>query len=238
MIEWRDDALLLSARRHGESALILSLMTKEHGRHAALVRGGQSRKQAGVLQPGNRLAVAWRARLEEHLGTATVEPVKGYTALLLDDSKRLLAMNAALSLVEEGVPEREPLPEVFNALDALMIALESNAWAETYIRWEIGLLAELGFGLDLSSCAATGVTDDLVYVSPKSARAVSRTAGAPYHDKLLALPAFLLGRSPPNAKELEQGLRLSGYFIQRAVFDPANKPLPDARLRLAQRMIG
>lgn len=236
MIEWEDEAIILSTRRHGENAIILSMMTRDHGRHAGLMRGGQSRKHAGIVQPGNRVSVVWRARLEEHLGTATLEPVKGYAALLLEDAGKLLAMNAALALVEEGVPERAPHTDLFNGLDALMIALDSEQWAETYIRWEIGLLAELGFGLDLSSCAATGVTEDLVYVSPKSARAVSAEAGRPYHGKLLTLPTFLRERKAADAQDLDDGLRLSGFFLQRAIFDPLNLPLPDTRLRLARRI--
>lgn len=235
MIEWRDDAILLAARRHGENALILSVLTRERGRHAGLVRGGQSRNLRGALQPGNRIAVMWRARLEEHLGSMTVEPVHGYAAHLMQDSGKLLAMNAALALVEAGLPEREPHPDLFETLDALMIALDQPNWAPVYARWEVGLLAELGFGLDLGSCAATGVTEDLVYISPKSGRAVSREAGRPYADKLLPLPGFLAGQGPSDTESLSAALTLTGYFLNRHVFHNLGAPLPDARMRLADR---
>lgn len=235
MIEWRDEAILLSARKHGENALILSLMTRERGRHGGLVRGGQSRKMKGVLQPGNRIAVDWRARLEDHLGSLTVEPVHGYAGLLLADSGKLSAMTAALALVEATLPEREPHPDLFDSLDALMIALEGATWAETYVRWEVGLLAELGFGLDLSKCAATGVVDGLCYVSPKTGRAVSAEAGAPYKDRLLPLPSFLTGRGNAGPNALAEALEMTGYFLNRHVFDHLGKPLPDARMRLLDR---
>ena len=236
MIEWRDDAILLSARRHGENAAVLSLLTRDRGRHAGLVRGGQSRKLKGVLQPGNRIAVTWKARLEEHLGTLTVEPVHGYAAHLMADPGRLLAMSSALSLIEMAFAEREPHPNAFDDLDALMVALDGPGWAETYIRWEVGLLAELGFGLDLSACAATGVTDDLCYVSPKTGRAVSREAGAIYKDKLLALPDFLVTRGATgDATAIGEALRLTRYFLDRHVFSHLDAPLPDARLRLQDR---
>ena len=235
MIEWQDEAILLSARRHGENALVLSVLTENHGRHAGLVRGGQSRKLKGVLQPGNRLAVSWRARLEEHLGTLTVEPVHGYSALLMQDSGRLLAMGSALSMVESALPEREPHPGLFHSLDALMVALDSANWAETYIRWEVGFLSELGFGLDLSSCAATGDTEDLRYVSPKTGRAVSAQAGEPYHDKLLALPSFMTGLGNAGPDALASAMKTTGYFLNRHVFDVLGKPAPDMRTRLLAR---
>jgi DNA repair protein RecO (recombination protein O) len=240
MIEWRDDAILLSTRKHGETSLILSVLTKERGRHAGLVRGGQSRKLKGVLQPGNRMNVTWRARIEDHLGTMNIEPVQGYTALLMLEAGKLLAMTSALSLIEETLPEREPHSDLFESLDALMLALEGPQWAETYARWEVGFLAELGFGLDLGSCAATGVREDLYYVSPKTGKAICRDAGKPYHDKLLKLPGFLAsrgnasrGNASPNS--LGDALHLSGYFLKRHIFSHLNKPLPDSRIRLQAR---
>lgn len=237
MIEWRDEAILLSARRHGESSLILSVLTRARGRHAGLVRGGQSRRMRGALQPGNRIAVTWRARLEEHLGTMTAEPVHGHAALLMGDPGRLLAMAAALALVEAALPEREAHPDLFDSLDALTLALDAVDWAETYVRWEVGLLAELGFGLDLSHCAATGTDADLIYVSPKSGRAVSAAAGEPYQDRLLPLPGFLtLGGAAANRAEVEKALRTTEYFLSRHVFDGSSRPLPDARQRLVDRL--
>jgi len=235
MIEWRDDAIVLSARKHGENALILSVLTKERGRHAGLVRGGQSRKLKGVLQPGNRISVDWRARLEEHLGTMTVEPVAGHAASLMMESGRLLAMTAALAMVEAAFAEREPHPDAFDSLDALMVALDDPMWAETYVRWEVGFLAELGFGLDLSACAATGVTENLHYISPKTGRAVSEEAGAPYRDKLLPLPSFLVGRGNAGPDAISTALDATAFFLRRHVFDLLDKPIPDARQRLNAR---
>jgi DNA repair protein RecO (recombination protein O) len=235
MIDWRDDAILLSARRHGETALILTVLTRDRGRHAGLVRGGQSRKLKGALQPGNRIEVHWRARLEEHLGTMTVEPVRGYAAALMGDPGRLMAMGAALALVEAALPEREPHPDLFESLDALMIALDDDGWAETYARWEVGLLAELGFGLDLGACAATGVTEDLRYVSPRTGRAVSGEAGRPYHERLLPLPSFLTTRGNAGPNALVDALRMTGHFLNRNVFDLLGRPVPDSRSRLVSR---
>jgi DNA repair protein RecO (recombination protein O) len=234
-MEWRDEAIILTVRRHGENGAILSLMTERHGRHAGLVRGGQSRRLKGVLQPGNRIAAGWRARLEDHLGTLTVEPVASHAAALMMDPGRLAALSSALALVEAGLPEREAHPHVFESLAALMVALEGEGWAETYVRWEVGLLADLGFGLDLSACAATGVTEDLTYVSPKTGRAVSSEAAAPYRDRLLPLPSFLKQRRGAAAPEdLAQALQLTGHFLAGQVFDLHGKPLPDARTRLAE----
>lgn len=235
MVDWRDEAILLSARRHGENALVLSVLTRARGRHAGLVRGGQSRRLKGTLQPGNRIAVDWRARLEEHLGTMSVEPVHGYAAHLMVEPGKLLAMNAALALVEAAMPEREPHPDLFDSLDALMIALGGPQWAETYARWEVGLLAEVGFGLDLTACAATGLTYGLRYVSPRTGRAVSARAGRPYRDRLLTLPSFLTGRGDFGPAAMCDALTMTGYFLSRHIFDMLGKPIPDARARLLDR---
>jgi DNA repair protein RecO (recombination protein O) len=238
-MEWRDEAIILSVRRHGENAAVLSVLTQAHGRCGGLVRGGQSRRLKGVLQPGNRIAAQWRARLEEHLGTMTVEPVASHAAALMLDAGRLAALSSALAVVEAGLPEREAHPEVFEDLAALLVALEGESWAETYVRWEVGVLADLGFGLDLSACAATGVTEDLVYVSPRTGRAVSREAGRPYRERLLPLPAFLAAppgdRPRARAGELEDALALTGHFLARHIFDLHGRPPPDARARLMER---
>ncbi|MBP5855989.1 DNA repair protein RecO [Marivibrio halodurans] len=235
-MEWRDDGIILSVRRHGENGAVVSLLTRARGRHAGLVRGGQSRRMKGMLQPGNRVEATWRARLEEHLGAMSLEPVASHAAALMMDSGRLAALSSALSLIDTGLPEREPHPEIFDDLAALLVALEAESWAETYARWEVGLLAELGFGLDLSACAATGVTEDLTYVSPRTGRAVSTEAARPYRERLLPLPAFLLSpRARAGAEALGQSLRLTGYFLARHVLDLHGKPLPDARARLERR---
>jgi DNA repair protein RecO (recombination protein O) len=198
-MEWRDTGFVLSARRHGESSLIVELLTREHGRHAGLVRGGQSPRRRALMQAGNCVEANWRGRLPEHLGTLECELVEAHAARLLDDPDRLAALGAASALLVAALPEREPQAELYQSFAGLLRALDSgsgsaDSWAQAFVVWECDLLAGLGFGLDLGSCAATGATDDLAYVSPRSGRAVSRIAGAPYHDKLLPLPDFLCCR--------------------------------------------
>jgi DNA repair protein RecO (recombination protein O) len=237
-MEWSDEGIVLAVRRHGESAAIVSLLTLGHGRHAGLVRGGASRRMRGFLQPGNGVSAIWRARLEEHLGSLTVEPMASRAALY-DQPGPLAALTAATALVEAALPERAPHPELYHLLAELLEALDRPGWVEAYIHWELRLLADLGFGLDLDSCASTGSNDGLAYVSPKSGRAVSLSAGEPWRDKLLPLPRFL---SPdggaPDLGQLQEGLRLTGWFLERHVFAAHNAHTPDARERLVGYLSG
>ena len=232
-MDWRDEGIVLSFRKHGESAVIAHLLTQHHGRHAGLVRGGSSTKMRGVLQQGNELSVQWRARLEDHLGSFAIELQEGHAARVLSDPGRLSAMLSACALVDLCLPEREPHPDIFATLRALLLALPDAAWAAAYVAWELSLLAELGFGLDLSTCAATGVTTNLIYVSPKSGRAVSAVAGENFKDKLLPLPQFLVGKEVVEPRDIADGCRLTGYFLDRHVLAPNAKLLPDARARIA-----
>ena len=234
-MNWTDEAIVLGARPHGETAAVAMLLTREHGRHAGLLHGGQGRKAKGVLQPGNRVSAAWRARLAEHLGTYSLELLGSHAARLLDEPARLAALAAAAAVAEKALPEREPHPAVYHGFLALLEALEGDHWAEAYVGWELALLAELGFGLDLSGCAAGGANDQLAYVSPRSGRAVSLAAGEPYRERLLPLPGFLAGRGGGGDVEVGQGLRLTGYFLARQIFHPQDQPLPPARQRLAER---
>jgi len=238
-MEWTDDAFVLSARPHGEGAAVVQLLTRDHGRHAGLVHGGGSASKRAVVEPGNRVQATWRGRLLEHLGRLTLEVVRPHAANLMDDARRLAALAAACSVAEAALPEREPHPALFDATAALLDSLAETSdavWPAIYIRWELGLLRELGFGLDLSACAATGQTDDLVFVSPRTGRAVSREAGTPYEDKLLRLPGFLAPVAGKPASiadgDISDGLRLTGFFLARHVFDPLNRPPPAARDRL------
>lgn len=241
-MEWSEDGIVLSARKHGESAAIVQLLTRDHGRHAGLVRGGAGRKARGIYQPGNRVAAIWRARLAEHLGNYSCELLASLAAGLLDDPVRLAGLASACALTETVLPEREPHPAVHDGLAALLADLDdaagdgAAAWAQTYVRWELTLLAELGYGLDLSACAATGRNDELAWVSPKSGRAVSLSAGEPYRDRLLPLPSFLLDGGEAGPGEIEQGLALTGHFFARHVFAPHGRRLPAARTRLAARL--
>lgn len=235
-MEWVDDGIILSARQHGESAAIVSLLTPAHGRHGGLVRGGARPAQRGTLSPGNRVHARWRGRLDEHLGTYTCEPVDLAGARLLDRPGPLAALASACALADATLQEREPHAAVYAATSALLDALAAEAWAAAYVRWEVALLGRLGFGLDLSACAATGRNDQLAYVSPRSGRAVSLSAGAPYRDRLLALPAFLLDDTAVMAApaEVAAGLSLTGFFLARYVLAPPLS-LPPARTRLAER---
>jgi DNA repair protein RecO (recombination protein O) len=236
-MQWQDTGFVLAARRHGESALIVDLLTREHGRHAGLVRGGQSPKARAMLQPGNEVAAAWRGRLNEHLGTIGCELVRAHAARFLDDPSRLSGLTSAAALVGGALPEREPHGDVFASFARLIDALDSAAdWPAQYVRWEQDLLGALGFGLDLRCCAVSGATADLAYVSPRTGRAVSRTAGLPYHDKLLLLPEFLWRDVPADEAELVLGMTLTGHFLAHHVFAPQGRALPAARTRLADRM--
>jgi DNA repair protein RecO (recombination protein O) len=230
-MEWRDEGIILGTRKHGETSAILEVMTRAHGRHLGLVRGGRSRKQQPVLQPGNRVDLLWRARLDEHLGTFQAEAIEMNAARLMDSAVAiygLQTMAAHLRLL----PERDAHDGLYETL-ALMIAHldDADAAGELVARFELLILDELGFGLDLSQCAATGARQDLAYVSPKSGRAVSRAAGAPWRDKMLVLPAFLQRgsglRADPAA--IEDAFRLTGFFFTRHVYEPRGIEAPGAR---------
>lgn len=236
-MEWRDTGFVLGARRHGENALIVELLTAEHGRHAGLVRGGQSPARRAMLQPGNAVAASWRGRLADHLGTFDCELVKANAAGFLDDADRLAALNAAVALLSAALPEREPHPNVHAVFAALLEHINAATdWARAYVVWECDLLAALGFGLDLERCAVTGTNQDLVYVSPRSGRAVSRESGAPYRDKLLPLPGFLWRDAPAESGDIVAGLVLTRHFLLHHLFEPQGGRLPEARERFLERM--
>ncbi|MBI1205998.1 MAG: DNA repair protein RecO [Azospirillum sp.] len=233
-MDWTDQGIVLSARAHGENSAIAVLLTREHGRHAGLARGARSPRKSGVLQPGNLVAAQWRARIAEHLGQYLVEPLHSHAGLWLDDPLRLAALSAACAVAEAALPEREPHPAVFDGLRAWLDGLPGPFWAEAYVGWELGLLGELGFGLELDRCAVSGSNDFLAYVSPRTGRAVSQAAGEPFHDRLLPLPGFLIGQGGGGPAEIIDGLALTGHFLERHAF--AGAPLPAARLRLAERL--
>jgi DNA repair protein RecO (recombination protein O) len=237
-MEWLDEAIILSARPHGEASLILQLLTRARGRHAGLVRGARKARGRGLYEIGNRVEAHWQARLAEHLGMLRCELIEGCAAELIDDPARLACLAAAAAIGEAALPEREAVPESFVGLKSLLEGLAQDGdWAPLYVRWEMTLLAELGFGLDLARCAATGATADLAYVSPRSAQAVSRAAGEPYRDKLLTLPGFLIDPgAPADAAAITAGLALTGFFLARHVFDPLGRAVPLARARFVDRV--
>ena len=232
-MEWQDTVTIISVRKHGENSTIVDVLTQSHGRHAGLVRGGAGRKLAPILQPGTQVDVEWRARLEEHLGTYNIEPIQS-RATILSNRLALSAMGSVCALVNFAFPERMSLPRLYavtiNLFDQMAA---SGAWLPDYALWEYAVLEELGYGLDLESCAATGVQQDLIYVSPKSGRAVSRQAGADWADRMLPLPRFLRAQTATKeAGEVLDALKTTGYFLERRLA-PAlgNRPLPDARAR-------
>lgn len=240
-MEWRDAGIVLAARRHGESGLIVSLLTSGHGRHAGLVKGGLSKAGRGLYQPGNLLTATWKARLEDQLGLYACELGEANAAAVMADPGRLAALTAACAVAEAVLPEREAHPLLFDATLALVAALRDApdvTYGAAYVEWEMVVLRDLGFGLDLSACAATGATEDLVWVSPRSGRAVSATAGEPWRDKLLPLPSFLLEDGEgedPDAAAIASGLRLTGWFLDRHVLAPHGRRPPPARDRFEQR---
>lgn len=228
-MEWIDEAIVLSARPHGESAAIVNLLTLEHGRHAGLVAGGQGRSSQPILQPGNKIKVKWRARLLDHLGNFSCDLITNHASSWLDNQEILSVIASACSVTEASLPERQPVSGIYASLATLFSLMDVDLWGPAYVKWEMGLLQALGFGMDLSQCAASGVAENLTYVSPRTGRAVSMEAGAPYHEKLFPLPSFLIGGGGWNDTDICQGLDLTGHFLSRHVFAH-----PHSRLLIAQ----
>ncbi len=229
-MQWTDEGIVLGVKRHGETSGILDLLTRGHGRHLGLVRGGFSSRLKPILQPGNSVSAMWRARLDEHLGTYTVEP------LALRAANFFAAPHATygvthLSALMRLLPERDPHEGLYDALAGILDRLDdASLAAPMVVRFELQLLTELGFGLDLTECAATGASDELEFVSPKSGRAVSRAAGTPYAERMLRLPAFLRDEQlRPQARDLADGFALTGFFLNRHVLEPRGMALADER---------
>ena len=229
-MQWSEQAIILGSRAHGETSAIVQVLTRGHGRHSGLVRGARSRRLRPVLQQGNLVSVNWRARLEDHLGNFSIEPLCLRAASWMTSPFKLAGL-VSLTTMCTLLPEREPHARLYDASLLLLDHLDDDhLWPAMLVRWEAGLLEELGFGLDLSRCAATGSVEELSYVSPKTGRAVSRIAGAAWADKLLDLPPFLVaaGKSASNC-DVITGLKLTGYFLKRHVFEPRDLALPEAR---------
>jgi DNA repair protein RecO (recombination protein O) len=230
-MEWRDDGLILGTRKHGETSVIVEAMTRAHGRHFGLVRGGRSKRMQPMLQPGNHAEFVWRARIEEHLGTFSIEPMKLRTARLMASAEALHAVCLVAALLRLAA-ERDPHPKLYEAALQIAGSIERpEILPLLLVRFEAEILSQMGFGLDLESCAATGTSEDLIYVSPKSGRAVSKAAGEPYKARLLPLPAFLRDRAAkdPGPAEIRDGFRLTGFFLLRRLFGPRGEALPEAR---------
>ncbi|MTD93174.1 DNA repair protein RecO [Hyphomicrobium sp. xq] len=238
-MQWSDEGIILSVKAYGETAAVAEIFTRAHGRHLGLVHGGRSRRMRPVLQTGNHVDATWKARLAEQLGHVTVELRKGYAAQAMEDPLALAGLSSLCAL-SRLLPERDPHAALFEvALFVLGYLDEPEVWPALMVRWELALLEELGFGLDLVACAATGANDNLIYVSPKSGRAVSASAGDEYKDRLLRLPGFLLkGRQgAATSADVIDGLALTGHFLETRVLIPRGDAMPAARVRMKDLIV-
>ncbi|WP_431284767.1 DNA repair protein RecO [Humitalea sp. 24SJ18S-53] len=238
---WEAPAIVLETRPHGESGAVVSVMTEELGRHAGLVMGGASRGQAALWQPGNLIEARWVGRTPDSLGALSGELVHAAAALAMDDPLALAILASVCAIAAEALPEREPHPVLFHDTVALVatLARDTEAAVADAVRWEVQLLAELGYGLDLTSCAVTGEAVDLPYVSPRTGRAVSEAGAGAFRDRLLPLPAFLRDdEAASTPADWVAGFRLTGHFLEKDVFGARNRPVPGARQRLADRVAG
>lgn len=236
MERWEDEAIVLSARPHGEGHAIVAVLARGHGHWRGHVRGGASSRQRGIWQPGNVVAATWSARLADQLGHLAGEVVEAVAAAAMDEPWPLALLASSCAVAEAALPEHEPHPLAYAGLAALLARIgDGAALAPDYVRWEVALLAELGYGLDLSACAVTGRREGLAYVSPRTGRAVSAEGAGDWAGRLLALPPFLLGNAVAGPGDVAAGLRLTGHFLARDVFGLAHRPTPAARIRLAGR---
>jgi len=245
-MEWTDRGIVLGTRRHGETSTIVEALTYAHGRHLGLVRGGRNARHRSTFQPGNTVELTWRARLEDHLGTYSGDLSVARAAAVIEDRMRLNGLSTACGLAHY-LPEREPSPRLTDQLETLLdLIFENKAWLPGLVRFELAILSDLGFGLDLSQCALTGVTSDLVWVSPKTGRAASRQAGTPFADRLLVLPGFLQTPDlvPDDERdetvansEIASGLRLTGHFFERHVLGPRAITPNEARAGLLRELL-
>ena len=234
-MEWRDEGILLWVRPHGESSVIVEALTAEHGRHAGLIRGGDGKNLKAILQPGAQLSLEWSARLAEHLGTYKVDLIRGRAATIMGNRDTLAALNTVSAMLVQFLAERDPNDQIYADTLALVdtLAALDPTWPVRYAMWELSLLQSLGFGLDLSACASTGQTEDLVFVSPRSGRAVCRAAGAPFADRMLPLPQFMIGKARPVIGDVREAIRMTGYFFENWVCKAYEiESLPEARNRL------
>jgi DNA repair protein RecO (recombination protein O) len=233
-MDWRDEGILISCRRHGEGSAIVETFTALHGRHLGVVKGGGSRRMAPLLQPGTQLALEWSARLEEHMGTFRVDVIQSRSVAIIADGVALAALGAVAALIGAALPERDHHPDLYARTVALLDALGTEPdWPRRYALWELALLAGLGFGLDLERCAVTGERGDLAFVSPRTGRAVSRAGAGAWADRLLPLPTFLAAPAAPAAVgDVAAALALTGHFLEtRLAPTLAREALPTARGR-------
>ncbi len=236
MEQWQDQSIILAVRAHGESGAVVSVLTSDYGRQAGYVRGAFSSKNRGTLEVGNIVDARWQARSSDSLGSLTLELSRSTAARVMQDALKLAALQSACAICDQALPEKEGHEGLFNGFIALLQILDGEVWEAGYVMWEIALLKELGFSLDLSKCAGGGDDQALAYVSPKTGRAVSYSAGEPYKDKLLPLPGFLKPNGgPPDMEDIVTGLQLTQFFLEHWVFAHHSRGLPEARRRLGLR---
>lgn len=234
-MQWNDNAIVLSVRKFSEHGAVVTLLSRKHGLYTGVCKSALGKRKRGIYQPGNWVNATWKARLEEHMGTLDCELEKPVAALVMQDRKALAGLNAICAMIPLAMHERDPHPNIYDAAQRVMEKLVSaEGWAVEYIAFELTLLRDAGYGLDLGRCAATGKTDDLLYVSPKSGCAVSAQAGEPYKDKLLPLPAFFNVQAAELAEELRKGFELTSYFLNHWLLQPHGGRLPAARTRLVE----
>ena len=238
MIEWRDEGVLLAVRKHGEAAVIVDVLTEHDGKHAGVVRGGAGRRQGPILQPGGQFEVVWKARLEEHMGVFTVEPMRSRAAQVMADPLALAGLTTVVGLLNFALPERAQHGALYSAsINLLDLICVTEAWPLAYLHWEMQLLEDLGFGLDLSCCAVSGTTEDLAYVSPKSGRAVAAHHAGRWKTQLLPLAPCMIGQSVADNGEIAAGLRTTGHFLEKWLAPSlGDRALPLARQRLVERL--
>lgn len=238
-MEWTDHAIILALRPYGESSAIVTLLTSQYGLHHGLVYGAYQKKNCGIYQTGNIVEARWRGRLREQLGHVSCTLSHMIAATFFHDALRLFTLQSLCALLRSTLPERDPQQEIFAQTHTLLHHFTTDShWLSRYVAFEIWLLGALGFGLDLSCCAATGRKENLLYVSPKSGRAICADAGAPYHHKLLPLPDFLLHfpATTSNRQDIKNGLALASFFLDKYVFSPHGRSLPAERSRLLTMM--
>ena len=236
MEQWRDQGFVLSVRGHGEGGAVVSLLTENHGRHAGYLHGAQSTKKRAMIEPGCRVSIDWKSRVADNLGTVALEAEAGLPHGILEDPLKLSALLSACALCDAALPEREGHPGLYRGFQTLIEMMSGEVWSAAYIYWEIALLKELGYGLDLTKCAGGGDAKTLAYVSPKSGCAVSYAAGEPYKDRLLELPSFLKPNGGPlDEEEIQKGLTMTSHFLEHWVFAHHTKGVPEARLRFEER---
>ncbi|MEM1305909.1 MAG: DNA repair protein RecO [Pseudomonadota bacterium] len=237
-MEWNDDGIVLSVRRHGETGAIAEIFTRAHGRHLGFVHGGQSRRLRPILQAGNHVQVAWRARLADNMGHFSLELERGVAAQVMADPLALSGVTS-LAALAQLLPERDAHAELYEVTEFVLQFIDDpTIWPALYVRWELALLQDMGVGLDLSSCAATGRRDDLIYVSPRSGRAVSRDAGQPYADRMFTLPPFLRpgDNRETTAADIAGALEMTGHFLMHRIYGPDGTELPEPRQRFERRV--